>query len=307
MEPVYDILVLGDYFYDLIYSGLPQFPELGREVFCEGVTTTGGAMYITAVSMRRLGVNVGWPAYWGNDYYSQSVYQFALAEGLDMRLAKQADHPYRRVTTAMPLHGERAFVTFADEDAPDLYDFWLESARNCQFKHLHIGGLEELVKVKPIVELARARGATISADCQDGPHLDAPCDCRDDLALIDIFMPNKREALVVAETETLEDALEVLAPLVKLVVVKDGSDGVWVAHEGQVIHQPSISAGTVIDTTGAGDCFNAGFLYGLIVEGAPLDVCARYGNICGGLSVTGVGGATAAPTKAELDGWMGRG
>jgi sugar/nucleoside kinase (ribokinase family) len=119
-------------------------------------------------------------------------------------------------------------------------------------------------------------------------------------------MPNAREAKIIAERDTVEESLEELSRLVNMVVIKDGARGAWLAHRGQVLHAPSISAGPVLDTTGAGDCFNAGFLYGLISERAPLDACLRYGNICGGLSVTAGGGATAAPTRDQLDVWMTR-
>jgi sugar/nucleoside kinase (ribokinase family) len=297
----FDIIVLGDYFYDLIFSGLPEFPQLGREIFSKDVTTTGGAMYITAVSLHRLGAKVGWPAYFGNDYYSESVYDFAVQEGLDMSLICRVDRPYRRVTSAIPLQGERAFVTFTDPDAEDLHSHWLSSMLSSEFKHLHLGGLEGIDHLHEMIALAHARGATVSADCQDGPHLLKPCECCDKLAGVDIFMPNAREALLITETDSVRAAVEKLSERVPLVVVKDGANGAWVAHEGEIIQSPSIKTiGDVIDTTGAGDCFNAGFLYGYIVEKVSLQQCAQYGNICGGLSVTAVGGATAAPTHVQL-------
>lgn len=304
MSLSYDIVVLGDYFYDLIYSGLTEFPELGREILSKDVTTTGGAMYITAVSLQRLGANVGWPAYFGNDYYSQSVYGFALCENLDLSLARHVDRPYRRVTTALPLNGERAFVTYVDPEADDLHDYWLRSLQSCAFKHLHVGGMDRFDELKPLLQYAREQGATISADCQDGPHLQDPCLCRERLSQLDIFMPNAREARIIAETDTVEDALRTLSPLVKIIVIKDGANGAWVAQGDTVLHVPAVTAGEVVDTTGAGDCFNAGFLYGYVSERQPLEVCVQYGAICGGLSVTGVGGATAAPTRAELDTWL---
>ncbi len=58
--------VPGDYFFDLIYTGLPEFPMLGREVYAQGIIATGGAMFITATSLHRLGVRVGWAACFGN-------------------------------------------------------------------------------------------------------------------------------------------------------------------------------------------------------------------------------------------------
>lgn len=302
----YDIIVLGDYFYDLIYTGLKEFPELGREVMSEGVTTTGGAMYITAVSLSRLGARVGWPAYFGDDYYSRSVYEFAVQEGVDLSLARHVAHPYRRVTTALPLHGERAFATYVDPEAEDLYEHWQLALESCEFRHLHVGGLDCVDKMQPLVDIARNRGATVSFDCQDGPHLNNPEMCMDRLSAADIFLPNAREAKIITRTSTVEEALDRLSERVSVAVVKDGAHGSWAASDDGRYHVDPIQAGEVVDTTGAGDCFNAGFLYGYVVEHQPLDVCLRYGNICGGLSVTGVGGATAAPRREELAAWTSR-
>lgn len=306
MIPEYDIVVIGDYFFDQIYTGLPQFPELGREIICEGVTTTGGAMFITAVALHRLGARVGWPAVFGDDTYSNHVYALTQNEGIDMQLCKRIPAPYRRVTTSMPFHGERAFITYADPDPPELAHHWLDSLGKCHFRHLHFGGLMSPEVMRPLVDLAKERGATLSTDCQDSPLLYTACDWKALFAEIDLLMPNKREALALTGQDTLQDALAALLEWCDLVVVKDGAEGVWIGRESAVIHVPSLADMPVIDTTGAGDCFNAGFLFGYVVENADDKRCGQYGNICGGLSVGGVGGATHAPTYDELQAWVAR-
>lgn len=303
---MYDILLLGDYFFDIIFCGLPEFPSLGREVYSDSIISTGGAMYITATALRRLGANVGWPATFGNDPYSQYVCDLALAEGIDLTLAQFLDTPYRRVTTSMPLHSERAFVTYVDPLREDQYAFWLHNAETQDYQHLHIGGLEPPEKILPVLKAARARGATISMDCQDSPLLLSGCDWEGLLAHVDIFMPNAREARLITQCDDAREAAVKLSAWVRKAIVKDGADGAWVASDGAVLHAASIRAGKVLDTTGAGDCFNAGFLFGHIVERQPDAVSAQYGNICGGLSVTGVGGATTTPTYDELLTWKQR-
>lgn len=296
---VYDVICLGDYFFDQIFTGLTRFPKLGCEVYANDLVTTGGAMFITAVAMTRLGVKVGWPSLFGNDYYSQYVYGLAQAEGVDLSLAKVLDHPYRRVTTAVPFEGERAFITQIDAE-DDRRGHWPEVLQQYDYRHVHVGGMLHRTELEPLVAAARAKGATVSMDCQDGPMLDHPCDCRDAMSLVDVFMPNTREALIVAETHSLAEALERLMVQVPVAVIKDGAHGAWIAAAGETIHVPGIAVDEAVDTTGAGDCFNAGFLLGYVVEQVPLAQCTRYGNVCGGLSVTGVGGATAAPSYDEL-------
>lgn len=302
-----DILLLGEYFFDQIFTGMPEFPELGREVYASDLTTTGGAMFITAAALTRLGAKVGWPACFGDDAYSQFVRDLAVREGIDLTLARSLPHPYRRVTTSIPLEGERAFVTYADPQVPDRDDHWLASMERCHFAHLHLGSLMPGAAMELLTTAARRKGTTVSSDCQDGPHLKDPQACREAVRLVDIFMPNAREAQIIAETTDMRHVLARLLELTPLVVIKDGANGAWVGRRGgEVLHAPAVCVGPAVDTTGAGDCFNAGFLYGYIVERAPLERCLLYGNICGGLSVTAVGGATAAPTRAELAIWLDR-
>lgn len=302
----YDVLLLGDYFYDLIYTGLPEFPSLGRETFASSITSTGGAMYITAAAMRRLGARVGWPAQFGTDEYSRFVRELCHSEDLDLSIARVFDHPFRRITTSMPYAGERAFVTYEDPEPADQLQFWLHQVETVQYRHLHIGGLMPLPQLLPLLEAARRRGVTVSMDCQDSPQLTSPCDWRELLALVDIFMPNAREVRIITGHDHINDALRTLAEWVPVAVVKDGAHGACMATHDGVWHAPSIAVGEVVDTTGAGDCFNAGFLYGHLVEHASPLTCLQYGNICGGLSVTGVGGATHAPTRKGLTEAMNR-
>jgi len=89
-------------------------------------------------------------------------------------------------------------------------------------------------------------------------------------------------------------------PSRQVAVVTQGGEGCWYRVPGWPApkHQPAFAV-KVVDTTGAGDCFNAGFLYGY-VKGLPLDACLRYGNICGGLSTTRRG-CQAAPTAREIE------
>lgn len=300
----YDIVLIGCYFFDQIFTGMPEFPVLGREIYATDLTTTGGAMFITATALTRLGVHVGWPVYFGNDSYSQFVYDLARQEGIDMSLANVIDRPYRLVTASVPFQGERAFITYADPEPAGQGGYCEECLEESVFAHLHLGSFLPRQELQPLTDKARSKGATVSMDCQDGQYLQQPYVCLEALELVDVFMPNAREAKIITAADSVEKALRALMNYVRVVVIKDGANGAWVGSEGEIIHLPVVSAGTAVDTTGAGDCFNAGFLYGYVIEKAPLKVCAQYGNICGGCSVTAVGGATAAPTYEQLMMWM---
>src|SRR5205085_6102624 len=114
---------------------------------------------------------------------------------------------------------------------------------------------------------------------------------------------NASEALQLTGAATVEAALAQLAELTPLAIVKRGAQGA-IAQAGQHMGRAPAIGVDVFDTTGAGDCFNAGFLYGHL-RGLPLEDCLRCGNICGGLSTTARGGA-AAPSAAQVEEWLRR-
>jgi sugar/nucleoside kinase (ribokinase family) len=297
----YDILIPGNYFCDLIFTGIPRFPSLGTEVYTTGLTVTVGGVLNTVIGLRRLGVNVGWCGRIGNDMFSQFVLSQIQKEGVDLELLQQIDGQFQRVTVAISYPEDRAFLSYADA-APNSIDLVLENMDKIDFRHLHFTGLQVDPRTPDLLRQVRARGVTISMDCQHRPTTLATPPVAEVLSLVDIFMPNLFEAQLLSEASTLEDAAMQLRQHVPLLVIKDGGNGVHAWRGDEYIYAPAISV-TPLDTTGAGDVFNAGFLSGYL-EGRELVECLRLGNICGGLSTMGHGGTSTAPHRAEVDQWL---
>jgi sugar/nucleoside kinase (ribokinase family) len=119
-----------------------------------------------------------------------------------------------------------------------------------------------------------------------------------------VFIPNAIEARQLTGAATTEAALRVLGGVCPLVVVKDGPRGAYALEHGRALHASALPV-KVVDTTGAGDAFTAGFIRAWL-DGRPTEECLCWGNICGGLSTTAVGGTAAAPTLREVEQWLAR-
>jgi sugar/nucleoside kinase (ribokinase family) len=259
-----------------------------------------GAAYTTALALRRLELRAGWACDFGDDFFSQFVLDSARRVGLDSSLFRMHAGPVRRVTAALSFPHERAFVSFADELAADspIPLIVRHRPRVVLFSGLWYGPQQA-----EVCAAAHAAGAQVYMDCQCSAATLATPDLADSLRCVDIFAPNASEALQLTGAATVEAALAQLAELTPLVIVKRGAQGA-IAQAGEYIARaPAISV-EVFDTTGAGDCFNAGFLYGHL-RGLPIEDCLRCGNISGGLSTTARGGA-AAPSAAQMEEWLRR-
>ena len=114
--PRYDVIVVGGYFVDLIFNGLPQFPVLGKEIVGSGFEMLPGGAYNAALAMHRLGLKVGWATDFGDDDFSRFTVERARAEGLDDALFVHHRRPLRRITAALSYPEDRAFITYVDPE-----------------------------------------------------------------------------------------------------------------------------------------------------------------------------------------------
>ncbi len=303
MTPQYDVLIPGSYYCDLIFTGLPAFPALGTEVFTSGLTATVGGVMNSVVALRRLGVEVGWVGQVGTDFFSAFILQQAEQEGVDTSLLERLDHPFQRVTVAMSYPHDRAFLTYVDP-APSSIALVRRVLDQVSFRHLHFTGFQTDPNTPALLAEVKARGVTISMDCQHRViEINDPL-VRAVLSQLDVFMPNRAEAKQLTGEDDLHAAAQHFCALVPTVIIKDGADGAHGWHNGQHFYQPAITIEPV-DTTGAGDVFNAGFLAAWL-RGLPFDAALRWGAISGGLSTRGHGGASRAPTLDELAAWLAR-
>jgi sugar/nucleoside kinase (ribokinase family) len=304
----FDVIVVGSYTVDLIFSGMAELPQLGKDVLSTGFQMTPGEASISAISMHRLGLKVGWAADFGNDDFSRFALNCARQEGMDESLFVIHDRPYRRITAAASYPSDRAFITYYDPDPQvpaAMSALIISNARVLFVPGLYSGSL-----LGPATKIMRAKKMILAMDGNSSVG-DTLGDTRQSKAIrkaiqsVDIFLPNASEARRLTGEQELPLAIQFLGKLCPLVVVKDGVNGSWAFSNQKLIHIPAITVEPV-DTTGAGDNFNAGFLNAWL-DGQSLDNCLKWGNIVGGLSTTVLGGTvrriTCDMVKKYLDNW----
>jgi sugar/nucleoside kinase (ribokinase family) len=292
--PERSVLVVGDYFVDLIFSGVSRWPQRGEEVFATQTMFLAAGAFTQQRALHRLGVPARWAARLGSDPHSKLVLDTARAEGVDTSAYILSPGPVRNLSVAISHAGERGFVSFRESAVPLQVEDLIPAQRPaCVLLTEFLRG----PRLASIVHAARRVGTTVF---MDGQHIDATLDDPAVAAAVrevDIFAPNADEARRLTGHDDLDRALSTLAGLTRTVVIKNGSHGAVAAssHERVSFSAPPV---TVADTSGAGGCFDAGFVAGHLF-GLGLAGCTALATLCGALSVTGHGGA-AAPTLARV-------
>jgi sugar/nucleoside kinase (ribokinase family) len=293
-ESPVDVVLVGVYYCDLIFTGLPRMPELGHEIFGLGFDMLPGGTFNSAIALHRLGLKVGWQCDFGNDFFSQFVLDAACEIGLDDRFFRVRDAPLRNLTVSLSFAEDRAFVTYADMFRPStVADLVKTSQPRCVV-------LPVFYHQQDLLQLSRQmheQDGLLFMDCaQVDVTLDTP-GIAEALRAVDIFAPNEMEALQLTGASSPDEALALLAELTPLVVLKQGVQGAVARRGNYEVRVPALAGIDVVDTTGAGDCFNAGFLRGYL-DGDSLERCVQLGNIVGGLS-TAARGTQHVPTYNE--------
>lgn len=276
------VLCAGRLYCDLVMSDLPTLPAAGQEVYAGALTlAAGGGAYITAAYLAALGRHTGLSAHVPATPFGAAVAAELAAAGLDLGpCAPAPDGADPQITVAMITGGDRAFLTRrAGPAVPAGITVALTAGG---WAHLHLGELATLAEHPGLARAARAAGLTVSCDCSWDAAVLARRDLPALLAGVDVFLPNAMEA----------EALQRHAPLADhapLVVVKDGAAGARALAGGRVVTRPARAA-HVVDTVGAGDAFNAGFLDAWLAA-RPLDECLDAGHATAAMALARAGGA----------------
>ena len=288
------IVVAGEIYVDQVLAGFHVWPRPGEEAFADTlVRETGGGAPHTAAGLARLGWDVTLAGPVGNDPWLKSrLEQVGLGTA---GLTVSASEP-TGTTIAISMDGDRTFFTYrgANKDIETVLSDLPET------DHLHIAAACDPDLLHFLV--GRARSVSIDA----GWHPDWLRDERihDALRSVSWFFPNEIEATALTGESTPEKMLTRFRELGIRAAVKLGPTGSAALGGERCVQIPSIQV-ELLDTTGAGDCFNAGFLDSWL-HGEPLESCLRSGNICGALSTRRMGGINGFPTREELNEWRSR-
>lgn len=279
---------------DLLYSGLPRVPGEGEELFSSGFAVRlGGGIPATLLNLRGLNVPVALQTAWGDDLFSRFAVEQVRTFGLTPVNLWQGGGIPLNVSTVILTPGDRTFVSYGRgiPPGPDTDRIIFEQSRGAAFVQMGAGSPEVYRRLKE-------EGAQLLFDTGWSDDLSLER-CREQLLLADYYTPNQKEALKITQTDTPEAAAEVLSRYFPRVIVKLDRAGCLIQENGVQRVIPSIPGITCVDSTGAGDAFTAGLLYGLY-HGCTFAECVLLGNITGGTCVTGEGCLTRRCTEEEL-------
>lgn len=280
---------------DILYSGLSRLPEMGEEIYSEGFSMLlGGGVPGTMVNLARLGIETHISTWLGTDNFSRFVSGEYEKYGVTVEnLYTGSGRLPLNITSAMITPEDRTFVTYGPE--PEYNDYELEriykastSAKIVEIQNGCLGVYKKLKKEGTILVLDTGYSEDMSFNMY-----------KDYIELADYYVPNQKEAMKVTGKESPEEAIKFLSQYFEKPIVKLDKDGCMGMENGEIFVVKSIDEFHRVDSTGAGDAFLAGFMYGIFHDYKFKD-CILFGNLTGGKCVTGVGCLTEYFTEEEL-------
>ena len=296
------VLVIGELNVDVIAAGLAEPPELGKELEAKSFEIVlGSASAIFASGLSKLGHPVAFVSKVGDDFFGHLCRQKLAALGVDTKWVQTSRGSVTGVTLCLSTKKDRAQVTFPGAIA-ELCLADVPRTAFDGFRHLHLSCYALQKRLRPdfskLFLTARRRGLTTSFDPNSSLRGALRQQALRVLPHVDVLFLNEQEAAELSGKSNAGAAARQLSGRAGLVVVKLGSKGALLARAGEVVSVPGRKV-RVVDTTGAGDSFAAGYVAAFLAGSSDLE-CLAQGNACGALSTRGVGGTAAQPDREEL-------
>ncbi|MEA4865547.1 MAG: carbohydrate kinase family protein [Sphaerochaeta sp.] len=282
------VLTIGPIYCDLLLEGFSGLPQPGEEVFLDSYTLSAGGNAIVAIALAKLGLDSALVASVGDDALGNQLIQLLRMEHVDT--AEVISMEGEKTNLSLIMHGktDRSFLTWVQNRC------LLEQSLACQlqamteqsFRHVHICfEYLALACVQRFIAVQREKGASISTGLGYQDSLQWNEENKHQARLVDWVFMNLDEAKCITGKKDLYPIMQELQAFVPIPVITLGADGCCaLTKEGDLLHSPAFEV-TVVNTTGSGDSFAAGFIYAL-VHNASLQRCMQYGSYLGSLTAS---------------------
>ena len=242
----------------------------------------GGSACNTIIGLAKLGQHIRFLGKRGNDELGETLENTLRKHTVDPVL-ETSDTPTGRVLSIITPDAQRSMYTFlgaASETKPE--EITVEKFKNAALVHIEGYLLFNEQLIFTALKTAKQSGALISLDLASFTVVEASKNILTEIVkeYVDILLANEDEARVFTGCTNESDAMEVLARDAEIAVLKVGKRGSHISYKGKIHSFGIIGSGEALDTTGAGDLWASGFLYGL-VNGMPIEKCGKLAAACG--------------------------
>ncbi|MEN0084692.1 MAG: carbohydrate kinase family protein [Leifsonia sp.] len=307
-----DVLVVGDANPDLLLTGdtVPRFGQ--AEQLLDGADLLlGGSAAIVAHGLARLGVRTALAAVVGDDPFGAFVLERLREGGVDVSAVETSESLPTGISVVLSEPHDRAILTLPGTIPALTAEAVLAAVDRLQPRHVHVASYflqPQLASELPgVLDALASRGVTVSLDT-NWDSAERWTGLEEVLRRVAVFLPNGEEALAIGSAVVgrrltdIDEAASVLSRLGCRVVVKAGAEGGIVFSGGERVAAAPGLVLEVVDTTGAGDSFDAGYLAALDAGVTAEEDRVRWAAVAGSLSVRGRGGTGAQATRDDLAG-----
>jgi len=299
----FDIVVIGEINADLILKGnvVPCFGQV-EQIVDDAELVVGSSAVIFAFGAARLGLRTTFIGKVGNDLFGKFMIDAMSARGVDTRNVIIDPSIRTGLSVILTKQNDRAILTYLGSiPALNFDDINFDCFSRC--RHLHLSSYFLLDNLRPgIPELfqnVKKMGLSISLDTNYDPAEIWDDGLTDAIKHVDLLLVNETEARAISGKGDLFSAIDKLTQNVPIVAIKQGRDGAMVKFEQSSVIQQNVIKVDVVDTVGAGDSFDAGFIYGYLNQWEPKKML-KLAVACGSLSTRKAGGTEAQPELKEI-------
>lgn len=281
---------------DLLFQGFDRLADVGEELYCKDFSLQlGGGLPATLINLGRLGIETKIATELGNDIFSSFAKEQFLNNGVSPTNLYKGNGIPLNITSAIILPSDRTFYSYGkgtinpDDKAKETF---YNIATGSKITMMQLGGFLDVYRK------LKSEGTVLVLDTgwDDEMSLEKYSDYLD---IADYYTPNQKEAVKITGAADAEAAAKILGNYFESPIVKVDKDGCIGIENGEAFFVKSIDEFKNVDSTGAGDAFLSGFMYGLFYDYDIKD-CVLFGNITGGKAVTKVGALSGYVNEKEL-------